>query len=225
MLGHLPCTSVLLCGDFNALSGLWGSTCTNAAGRLISGLVSDLDLVPLNDSLPTFLTGPGMVAPFSSREFSAALASCGARTSPGLDGIEYPVVTRLSSFSLEFLLAVYNRMFRDSSFPESWRNTLVVFIPKTGTGKFRPISLTSALCKLFERLVQRRVEHMAEHGDWIPSNHYGFRRGRSSLDCVATVVCDFLAGFGAGQSSFALALHLKGAFNAVLPGELFAYLM
>ena len=55
------CASVLLCGDFNALSGLWGSSCTNAAGRLISGLVSDLDLVPLNDSLPTFLAGPGLV--------------------------------------------------------------------------------------------------------------------------------------------------------------------
>ena len=65
---------------------------------------------------------------------------------------------------------------------------------------------------------------MAEHGDWIPPNQYGFHRGRSPLDCVAAVVCDFLAGFGAGQSSFALALDLKGAFNAVLPGELFKQL-
>ena len=65
---------------------------------------------------------------------------------------------------------------------------------------------------------------MAEHGDWIPPNQYGFRQGRSSLDCVAAVVCDFLADFGAGQSSFALALDLKGAFNAVLPGELFKQL-
>ena len=29
-----------------------------------------------------------MVAPFSSQDFSAALASCGARAFPGLDGIE-----------------------------------------------------------------------------------------------------------------------------------------
>ena len=54
------CVSVLLCGDFNAHSGLSGSSCVNAAGRLISGLLSDLDLVPLNDSLPTFLAGPGL---------------------------------------------------------------------------------------------------------------------------------------------------------------------
>ena len=81
-------------------------------------------------------------------------------------------------------LAVFNRIFHDSLFPESWRYTLVVFIPKTGTGKFRPISLAPTLCKLFERLMQRRIEHMAKNGDWIPHNQYGFRRGRSSLDCV-----------------------------------------
>ena len=53
--------AILFCGDLNAHSGLWRSPCTNAAGRLISGLVSDLDLIPLNDSSPTFLAGPGML--------------------------------------------------------------------------------------------------------------------------------------------------------------------
>ena len=145
-----------------------------------------------------------MNAPFSSREFSAALASCGVHTAPGLDGVEYRVVRGLSSLSHEFLLALFNRMFRDSLFPESWRGSLVVLIPKTGSGKFRPIFLTTTLCKLFERLVQRRVEHLAEFGDWIPPNQYGFRRGRFSLDCVAAVVCDFLSGFGTGESSYAI---------------------
>ena len=55
------CTTILLCGDFNALSSLLGSPCSNVAGRLISGLVSDLDLIPLNDSSPTLLARPGML--------------------------------------------------------------------------------------------------------------------------------------------------------------------
>ena len=40
-----------------------------------------------------------MNAPFSPREFSAALASCGVRTAPGLDGVEYRVVRGLPSLS------------------------------------------------------------------------------------------------------------------------------
>ena len=117
-----------------------------------------------------------------------------------------------------------NNKLKYYTFTESWRKMLVVFIPKTGTGKLRPISLTSNLCKLFERLVQRRVVHITEHGDWIPPNQYGLRRGRSSLDRVTAVVCDLLSGFGAGKSSFALALDLKGAFNAILLAELFKQL-
>ena len=72
--------------------------------------------------------------------------------------------------------------------------------------------------------MQRRVEHLAKLGDWIPPNQYGFRRGRASLDSVAAVVCDFLSGFGSGESSYALALDLKGAFNPVIPAELFRQL-
>ena len=53
--------AILFCSDFNAHSGHWGSTITNAAGRLISGLVSDFDLIPLNDSSPTFIAGPGIL--------------------------------------------------------------------------------------------------------------------------------------------------------------------
>ena len=62
---------------------------------------------------------------------------------------------------------------------------------------------------------------MAEFGDWIPPNRYGFGRGRFSLYCVAAVVCDSLSGFGSSESSYALSLDLKGAFNAILPAELF----
>ena len=53
--------AILFCGDFNAHSRHWGSTITNAAGRLISRLVSDFDLILLNDSLPRFIAGPGML--------------------------------------------------------------------------------------------------------------------------------------------------------------------
>lgn len=43
----------------------------------------------------------------------------------------------------------------------------MIFIPKpTGKG-FRPISLTSTMGELFERLVQRRLGFLAETGDWI----------------------------------------------------------
>ncbi|XP_033213704.1 uncharacterized protein LOC117170776 [Belonocnema kinseyi] len=40
------------------------------------------------------------------------------------------------------------------------------------------------------------------------------------MDCVASVVSDITKGFGGGMGTLALALDLKGAFNAFLPGPL-----
>ena len=145
-----------------------------------------------------------MNGPFSMLEFSAALETCNVRSAPGLDGIGYGVLRGMSKRAKEFVLSLFNRM----------------FLPKPGSTKFRPISLTSTLCKTFERMVQKRLEFLVEGNRWVPANQFGFRRGRSSMDCVASVVADVLQGFGRAEGTLALALDLKGAFNAVLPGVL-----
>ena len=41
------------------------------------------------------------------------------------------------------------------------------FIPKLGGRGYRPISLTSSVCKWFERLVHQRLEHQSEHFNGI----------------------------------------------------------
>ena len=143
---------------------------------------------------------------FSGREFSAALGSCNVRSAPGLDDVGYGALLGLSDRSKEFLLSLYNRMFSVSRLPPSWGDTLVSFVPKAGTDKFRPISLTSTYCKTFERLIQRRLEFLAESNSWIPRSQFGFKRGRSSMDCVSCVVADILQGFGRPEGTLALAL-------------------
>ena len=99
------------------------------------------------------------------------------------------------------LSLLFNRMFADSRFAHSWRDTLVTFLPKPGSINFRPILLTSTLCKTFERMVQKRLEFLVEKNRWVPANQFGFRRGRSSMDCVASVVGDVLQGFGRAEST------------------------
>lgn len=44
------------------------------------------------------------------------------------------------------------------------------------------------------------------------------------MDCVAAIVTNIMMGFGGGRSTLSLALDLKRAFNAVLPGELISEL-
>ena len=89
----------------------------------------------------------------------------------------------------------------------------MTFLPKPGSTKFRPISLTSTLCKTFERMVQKRLEFLVEKTG-------GYQLISLASGGAASVIADVLQGFGRAESSLALALDLKGAFNVYLPGVL-----
>ena len=78
-----------------------------------------------------------------------ALSSCNVHFAPGLDGITYGVFLGLSKWARGYLLPLFNGMFVDSRFLLSWGDTLVTFVPKAGSAKFRTISLTTTLCKTF----------------------------------------------------------------------------
>ena len=150
---------------------------------------------------------------FSRRDFDAAMVACRAKSTPGLDGVSYEILRRFSVVNRAFILYLFNSI----SFPASWRDTYVIFIPKPGGRGYRPISLTSSVCKLFARIVHRRLEHQVEQYNWIPNYQFGFKRVRSAMDAVAMVTTDILQGFGCGESVAAVSVDIKGAFNSVLP--------
>ena len=88
--------------------------------------------------------------------------SSSALTSPGEDNIRYEMITHLPESTKLFLLDVLNGIWTSHSSPDSW--DLSVLIPGHKPGKdpelpqsYRPIALTSCLCKLFERMINNRL--------------------------------------------------------------------
>ncbi|CAL1291905.1 unnamed protein product [Larinioides sclopetarius] len=94
-------------------------------------------------------------------------------TSPGPDGVHYNMLKNLSENSLYMILVLFNRIWNRRAFPTAWSKAIVVPIPKAGKdpenrSNYRPIALTSCLCKLMERMqpaIPRRIDHSkAFHG-------------------------------------------------------------
>lgn len=135
------------------------------------------------------------------------------------------MVKYLPSKTKNYLLSIFNRFFSLSIFPSKWRDTKVIFLPKPNGKGYRPISLTSALCKLFERLIYKRLEHYIESKNRIPVQQFGFCKGRSTTDCVSTLITDIHQGYIRGKHTFVLAIDLKGAFNNILSKEIYDRLM
>jgi hypothetical protein len=105
---------------------------------------------------------------------------------PGIDGI-YPI---LLQEGLEYLVGPLTKIFRASIalryVPQVWKTTEVIFIPKPGKNghicaeDFRPISLTSFLLKILERLVDRylKIGPLVKHP--LAATQYAYRECRST---------------------------------------------
>ncbi|GFU38236.1 RNA-directed DNA polymerase from mobile element jockey [Nephila pilipes] len=125
---------------------------------------------------------------FDMWELRKAL-SLSNNTSPGSDGITYDMLRHLSEDSLVSLLYLFNRIWREHVFPSPWQEAIVIPILKPGKDPknplhYRPIALTSCLCKTLERMVNARLVYQLEKNQCIPLFQSGFRKGRSSIDNI-----------------------------------------
>lgn len=128
---------------------------------LISSVCSPSALSKQFFSVNDFSNSPSCLAfdnPFSLTELIGLIKSLKTRSSPGLDRIDYKMISILPDLYLPFLLDIFNGLFDEGAFPFSWHHSLVFLIPKNSPGKFRPISLTSCLLKLTKKLIHSRLE-------------------------------------------------------------------
>jgi ribonuclease HI len=134
---------------------------------------------------------------FSMAELDLALSNCSG-SSPGPDHIHYDMLKNLANASKAAVLNMYNQIWISQEIPAEWKEATVIPILKKGKdplnpNSYRPISLTSCLCKVFERMINGRLVHLLETRNQLPSQQWGFRKQRSTEDVLAilsTEICD-----------------------------------
>ena len=154
---------------------------------------------------------------FSSSDLEAALSKC-RDSSPGLDEVPYAFLRHLSPASFSFLLALYNRIWCTGEFPSSWGVAVVLPIPKPGKDhsqatNYRPISLTSCLCKVLEKMVNVRLMWYLERGNHLSSVQYGFRKLRSTSDALLSLESSICEAFSNKQHHVTVFFDLEKAYD------------
>ena len=105
----------------------------------------------------------------------------------GPDEIHYQMLKHLPENSLETLLNIFNYIWTTGKFPEDWTLATIIPIPKPGKdpaepNNYRPIALTSCLCKTLERMIDKRLTWFLESNNHISRFQSGFRSDRSTTD-------------------------------------------
>ncbi|XP_026471724.1 uncharacterized protein LOC113376008 [Ctenocephalides felis] len=85
---------------------------------------------------------------------------------------------------------------------------------------YRPITLSSCIAKIKDRLIKRRLEWWLEHNKIFPRTQFGFRRKHSTMDNLSIFISDIYLAFSKNTYVVALFSDIKGAYDNVIPNIL-----
>ena len=154
---------------------------------------------------------------FTMKELESALASVG-ETSPGIDGVAYSMIKNSHHSFRAQLLHVFNEIYQKRVFPDSWKIAAIIPIPKPHKDhstplNFRPISLTSCLCKLLEKMANARLMWVLEKNECLSNAQSGFRKGRSTTDCIVQLTTDMQQAIIDKKHTIAVFFDLQKAYD------------
>ena len=154
---------------------------------------------------------------FTMQEFQSALSSC-SDSAPGADNIIYSMIKYLPIETKKFLLSIFNRIWKESSFPSKWDIAIMLAFLKPQKdsavlSNYRPIALTSCLCKLMEKMVNVRLVWVLEQKDLITPAQCGFRRMRSCADILIRLEASICEAFVYKKHHVSVFFDLEKAYD------------
>jgi hypothetical protein len=138
----------------------------------------------------------------SMAELVSSLKAGKASVAKGPDGLAPCFLKNLRELSTSFMLDTFNKSWREGVCPQTWKDAVIVPILKPGKPKgqldsCRPIALTSCLAKVMERMVGKRLQHLAESRGMLNPDQSGFCSQQSTEDQVIRLSQAISDGFQA----------------------------
>ena len=93
--------------------------------------------------------------------------------------------------------------YSSGSFPACWRQANVTPIskglPSFSVANYRPISITSVLSKVFERLLSVHLGRFMEFSGVLPTTHFAYQKGLHTCDALLCVSHALQSTLGVGR--------------------------
>ena len=111
------------------------------------------------------------------------------KKAPGFDLITAQVLKNLPKKAILFLQLLLNTAIKLRHVPSIWKVAEIIMIPKPGKSpndvkSYRPISLLPLISKLFEIIIQKRIQVYIERFKVIPNHQFGFRKSHATIDQI-----------------------------------------
>ena len=157
---------------------------------------------------------------FTLAELNKAMKKLKRRKAPGEDKVHNEMLINLGETGRQAILCLFNMTLKSGTIPKAWRNAVISPILKKGKpqedfNSYRPISMTSCLGKIIERMVNSRLYWWLESSGQLNSSQAGFRAGYRTEDQLFRLSQRVIDGFQNKHHTTAVFVDLRQAYDRV----------
>lgn len=151
---------------------------------------------------------------------NAIMSHLNPKKATGYDLISAKMIIELPGLAVYHLTFLLNAILRLGYFPNVWKISQIIMIPKPGKdltqiSSYRPISLLPTISKLFERLLLSKITPYLNNSSIIPQHQFGFREKHGTIEQVHRIVSEISKAFVEKKYCSAIFLDVAQAFDKV----------
>lgn len=168
------------------------------------------------------------IVDFSPRVVYEAMRKTKVGYSVGPDLIPSIFWVKLASELTLPISIIFAASYHFSTLPLDWKCAHVIPLFKKGdpslASNYRPISLTSTLCKIMESIIKDNLTHFAALHGIINPNQHGFMSGKSTCSQLLETHFDWCSGLDDGGYFDVITIDFRKAFDVVPHNKLLSKL-
>ena len=208
-------------GDLKNDSGEWISDDHEKANELNS-FFSSVFTKHENDNMPEFepiITSTVCDITITKQKVESMLKVLNVSKSTGPDEF-HPRFLKETAESIALPVTIlFNKSLNEGSIPQEWKLANVTCIHKSGdktsASNYRPISITSILCRMLERIIKTVLMDHCNDNHIFSDSQYGFRQRRGCILQLLKVFDDWSKFIDSDTPVDAVFLDFRKAFDCV----------
>ena len=159
------------------------------------------------------------VLQFSEEDIQQAIDTIKSDAAAGPDGIPTLLLKACKATIARPIYLLWSKSFVEGIVPSYYKSSFICPLYKKGSralaSNYRPVSLTSHIIKIFERVLRKQIVHHLESNNLLCSQQHGFRSGHSCLTQLLHHFDDILQNFLDGTDTDCIYLDYAKAFDKV----------
>ena len=157
--------------------------------------------------------------PITEEEVRKAVFKQNNGKASGPDDLTAEIIKASYDIISPYLVSIYNNLFDNAEYPESWGLGFIVPIFKGGDKNipktYRGITLNNILAKIYSQILLNRLTAWTKKYDKISNCQFGYQKGKSTTDCIFILHSIIAKVLNSGQKLYSIFIDYEKCYDKI----------